>query len=56
VNGCQHSAGLYASARQSGCINALGHKLRFPTYEKAQFMTALGIIRWHLIRALKRQT
>lgn len=50
VNGCQHSAGLYASAQQSGYINALGHKLRFPTYEKAQFMTALGIIRWHLIR------
>ncbi len=25
------------------CYNAHGHKLRFPTFEKAQFVTALGI-------------
>ena len=28
-----------------GLYNTRGHKLRFPAFEKAQFVTALGIIR-----------
>jgi hypothetical protein len=27
-----------------GFYDAHGHKLRFPTFEKAQFVTAMGIV------------
>ncbi len=30
--------------------NAHGHKLRFPTFEKAQFVTALGIVVAELLK------